>query len=332
MDRFDDEQILRFAPGDHTKQPMPNQSEIPITLLAIGMDRAGLRMIQEVLGEVDLGILVTADAEGGVELVARMRPPIVLLDVSLRTPGGMDLLERILAAAPETAVIVLTDQVLTDQVLTDQAPTDQQSAECGLEAIRKGTCDYLIKPVAPLELLKRISQRAEEVRVRYRATRMELELIEASSFQGIVGRSPKILEVIDRVRRIAPHFRSVLLFGETGTGKELVARALHNLSPASAGPFVACNCSAVVETLFESELFGYVQGAFTGAQQDKLGLLEYAHGGPCCSTRSATCRSGCSRNSCGCCKTRRSCGSGRPFRARSTSGLWRRRIGICERW
>jgi len=86
-------------------------------------------------------------------------------------------------------------------------------------------------------------------------------------------------EVFDRIRRIAPHFRSALVVGETGTGKELVARALHNLSPARSGPFVACNCSAVVETLFESELFGYVKGAFTGARQDHLGLLEYAHGG-----------------------------------------------------
>jgi transcriptional regulator with PAS, ATPase and Fis domain len=107
--------------------------------------------------------------------------------------------------------------------------------------------------------------------------RIDLELVQA--FQGIVGRSQKMQEVFDRVRRIAPHFRSVLLTGETGTGKELVARALHDLSPARVGPFVACNCSAVTETLFESELFGYVKGAFTGARQDHLGLLEYAHGG-----------------------------------------------------
>ena len=102
---------------------------------------------------------------------------------------------------------------------------------------------------------------------------------EISRFQGLIGRSPAMLEVFDRIRRIASHFRTVLLCGETGTGKELAARALHDLSPVSVGPFVACNCSAVVETLFESELFGYAKGAFTGAQQDKLGLLEFAHGG-----------------------------------------------------
>lgn len=107
----------------------------------------------------------------------------------------------------------------------------------------------------------------------------EHELAAMPQFQGLIGRSPKMLEVFDQLRRIAPHFRAALLRGETGTGKELAARALHDLSPASVGPFVACNCSAVAETLFESEIFGYAKGAFTGAQQDKLGLLEYAHGG-----------------------------------------------------
>lgn len=108
---------------------------------------------------------------------------------------------------------------------------------------------------------------------------LEYELAAIPRFQGLIGRSAEMLEVFDQIRRIAPHFRSVLLCGETGTGKELAARALHDLSPAGVSPFVACNCSAVVETLFESELFGYAKGAFTGARQDKQGLLEYAHGG-----------------------------------------------------
>src|SRR5437879_5103914 len=88
-----------------------------------------------------------------------------------------------------------------------------------------------------------------------------------------------MLDVFARVRRVAPHFRTALVTGATGTGKELVARALHRLSPAASGTFAVCNCSAIVETLFESELFGYVKGAFTGATQDKSGLFEYANGG-----------------------------------------------------
>jgi PAS domain S-box-containing protein len=108
---------------------------------------------------------------------------------------------------------------------------------------------------------------------------LEGELLESSRFDQLVGRSPQMLEVFARVRRVAPHFRNALVTGATGTGKELVARSLHNLSPVSTGRFAVCNCSALVETLFESELFGHVKGAFTGATQDRVGLFEYAGGG-----------------------------------------------------
>jgi transcriptional regulator with PAS, ATPase and Fis domain len=108
---------------------------------------------------------------------------------------------------------------------------------------------------------------------------LENELIENSQFATMVGQSPAMLEVFHRIRRVASHFRTVLLTGETGTGKELAAQALHKLSPAASGPFVTCNCSAVVETLAESELFGHVKGAFTGAVQDRIGVFEAANGG-----------------------------------------------------
>src|SRR5205823_2140357 len=97
--------------------------------------------------------------------------------------------------------------------------------------------------------------------------------------EGMIGSSPAIGEMFSRIRRIAPHYRTVLITGETGTGKELAARAVHNLSPVANGHFVTLNCSAVVETLFESELFGHVRGSFTGAAQDKMGLFEYADKG-----------------------------------------------------
>ena len=98
-------------------------------------------------------------------------------------------------------------------------------------------------------------------------------------FEGIIGRSPLILGVFARIRQVAPHFRNVLITGPTGTGKELVAHALHHLSPTPASTFAICNCSAFAETLLESELFGHVKGAFTGATHDKQGLFEYANGG-----------------------------------------------------
>jgi transcriptional regulator with PAS, ATPase and Fis domain len=104
------------------------------------------------------------------------------------------------------------------------------------------------------------------------------ELMDTSQFEGMVGRSPLMWEMFGQIRRVAPHYRSCAVTGPTGTGKELVAHALHKLSQAS-GPLVVCNCSAVVETLFESELFGHVKGAFTGADSNKMGLFEFAHGG-----------------------------------------------------
>jgi DNA-binding NtrC family response regulator len=109
--------------------------------------------------------------------------------------------------------------------------------------------------------------------------KLENELLENFEFHGMIGRSPLMLELISQIRRVAPHFRSVLVTGPTGVGKELVARALHRLSPGEKGNFVALNCSSISETLAESELFGHVKGAFTGAQQDKVGVFEYADGG-----------------------------------------------------
>src|SRR5262245_13457309 len=126
---------------------------------------------------------------------------------------------------------------------------------------------------------QRIGALVTEARRRQRTLQLEDELLAGCEFEGLVGNSPIMWDLFSKIRRIAPHYRTVLVTGETGTGKDLVARALHRLSPATAGRYVVLNCSAVVETLFESELFGHVKGAFTGATQDKMGLFEHAHGG-----------------------------------------------------
>jgi DNA-binding NtrC family response regulator len=148
-----------------------------------------------------------------------------------------------------------------------------------VEAIQKGACDYLNKPVSIPALRKRVEKLLVDARQWQRALELDRESLETCQFQGMIGRSPLMWDLFARIRRVAPHYRSALITGPTGTGKDLVARALHNLSPARSGRFVTCNCSAVVETLFESELFGYVKGAFTGANTDKMGLMEFAHGG-----------------------------------------------------
>jgi DNA-binding NtrC family response regulator len=176
----------------------------------------------------------------------------------------MDVLERIMEEDPSTNVILMTAYY---------------STESAVEAIRKGACDYLNKPLRIDQLRERVGQLIGEARARQRASELDEELIQAHSFRGIIGRSPVMQEVFSRVSRIAPHFRTALLTGQTGTGKELAARALHDLSPVAKGPFVVCNAAALPENLVESELFGNMRGAFTGANQDKAGMFEHAHGG-----------------------------------------------------
>lgn len=243
---------------------MGNASGPALSLVAIDDDADSLALIEGALKREHLEILTAGDACAGLELVLRRRPEIVLLDLVMPKMNGMEVLERILDAAPETEVILITAHYSTDSAV---------------EAIRKGACDYLTKPLAVAVLREKIARLADEAWRRRRALRLDGELLRTHQFEGIVGRSPLMLQVFDRMRRVAPHFRTALITGATGTGKELVAQALHRLSPASKGRFAVCNCSAIVETLFESELFGHVKGAFTGAAQDKAGLFEYANGG-----------------------------------------------------
>jgi DNA-binding NtrC family response regulator len=235
-----------------------------VTVVAIDDDPAALDLVRAALKQQPLEILTASDPEAGLELVLRERPQIVLLDLMMPKMSGMDLLERIVDAAPDTDVVLLTGHYSTDSAV---------------EAIRKGACDYLTKPISIADLRQRMSRFIGEARRKQVAQDLENELLRAHQFEGMVGRSPLMLAVFTRIRRVAPHFRTALVTGATGTGKELVAEALHKLSPVSGGRFAVVNCSAVVETLFESELFGHVRGAFTGASQDKIGLFEYANGG-----------------------------------------------------
>jgi DNA-binding NtrC family response regulator len=238
--------------------------ESPLTIVAIDDDSESLELLRDALRSQDLRLLTAANPADGLRFVAEHHPDIVLLDLVMPGVTGMDLLERILAAEPRAGVILITGHY---------------STESAVEAIQKGASDYLTKPVSIAMLRERVGRLADETRRRRLSRRLGGELLKASRFEAMVGAGPLMVEVFDRIRRVAPHFRSVLITGATGTGKELVARALHRLSPAAAGNFVVCNASAVVETLFESELFGHVKGAFTGAIQDKIGLIEHADGG-----------------------------------------------------
>ncbi|HUO17779.1 MAG TPA: sigma-54 dependent transcriptional regulator [Verrucomicrobiae bacterium] len=234
-----------------------------LTLLAIDDNRENLELIRAALEGQSIEVLTADDPEAGFEIFLTRRPRLVLLDLVMPKVSGMQLLERIVAVDPVVDVILFTSHY---------------SPESAVEAIQKGACDYWTKPLEVEKLRSRVGVFLAEAARRRETLRLDRELVDACQFEGMVGRSPLMLDVFARIRRVAPHFRTVLVSGPTGTGKELVANALHRLSPAR-GQFAVCNCSALVDTLVESELFGYVRGAFTGAQQDKVGLFEYADGG-----------------------------------------------------
>ena len=233
-------------------------------LVVIDDDPANIKFARFVLADEGLEIHSATDAEGGLELIRRTRPQIVLLDLVMPGVEGMEVLQQILEFDPGIDVILMTGFY---------------STESAVEAIQKGAADYFPKPFTPERLRGKINQIKEDSKHRQRSLKLENELLENFEFDGMIGRGPLMLELVSQIRRIAPHFRSVLVTGPTGVGKELVARALHRLSPGQKGHFVALNCSSISETLAESELFGHVKGAFTGAHQDKVGVFEYAEGG-----------------------------------------------------
>jgi DNA-binding NtrC family response regulator len=235
-----------------------------VTVAAIDDDKSSLDFIKAALKQHPVEILTETDADSGLKMVLDRHPQIVLLDLMMPTMNGLEVLDRIVEAAPTTEVILITGQY---------------SAESAVEAIRRGASDYITKPVNLNLLRDRVGKLVAEAQQRQTALQLDAELLKTYQFEGMIGRSPLMLQVFARIRRVAPHYLTALVTGASGTGKELVAAALHRLSPVSNNRFAVCNCAAVVETLFESELFGHVRGAFTGAVQDKVGLFEYAHGG-----------------------------------------------------
>jgi DNA-binding NtrC family response regulator len=243
---------------------MKTDAETAFRLLVIDDESQNLGLIELALEQQGLEILTTTDSEAGLAVFREKHPEIVLLDLVMPKISGMDLLEQMIVSDPGAEVILMTGHY---------------SAESAVEAIRKGAADYLTKPLDVLALRDRVCALVSQHRSRRLATQLDRQMVDTFQLEGIVGRSPLMMDVFASIRRVAPHFRTALITGDTGTGKELVAHALHRLSPVSDKTFAVCNCSALVETLFESELFGHVRGAFTGATHDKVGLLEYAHQG-----------------------------------------------------
>jgi DNA-binding NtrC family response regulator len=189
---------------------------------------------------------------------------LVVTDLRMPDGDGLDVLRAAKAHAPATAVILLT------------AYAEWKSAK---EAIRLGALDYFEKGQEPDELNHRIDMALAGRALRRENENLRAQLRERYALSGLIAQSPAMHDILDLVERVAPTDATLLIQGESGTGKEVIAKAVHHASARAARPFVAVNCGAVPETLLESELFGYMRGAFTGAAVNKLGLFEEADGG-----------------------------------------------------
>jgi DNA-binding NtrC family response regulator len=250
--------------GISTKTVEIAAPRMALTPCILDEDPGQLEGLAAVIGEMGYEPIPTTDPEEALRLVRRGRCRLLLADLHMPGMRRYEFLDRVLRCDPGVHVIVMTREY---------------TLETALEAIRRGAADFLPKPVDRARLKKTLDEVAALYDQRRRVKALEEQLLKDLEFHGIVGKSPVMLEVFDFARMVARHYTNVLLLGATGTGKELVARAIHQISPVSQQKLAVCNCSALVDTLLESQLFGHMRGAFTGATDTRPGLFEYANGG-----------------------------------------------------
>ena len=239
-------------------------SEDSLTVAVLDDEPAMVEMLQESLRCLGFGSIGTCDPKCALELIEQGRVRVVMSDIKMPGMDGLQMLQQALQRDPGVYVILMTGYYSLDNAIA---------------AIKRGAYDYIPKPVDRLRLKKSLDELAESFHRRKRIRELEHQLLSDLEFHGIVGKSPAMLDVFEMVRKVARHYTNVLLVGATGTGKELVAQAIHQMSPVAQQRFAVCNCSAMVDTLLESQLFGHMRGAFTGATDTRPGLFEYANGG-----------------------------------------------------
>jgi len=233
-------------------------------ILAVDDDADLLRLVSNYLVSAGHQVAAAEDPVEAERSLATGDWDLLLTDLDMPERSGIDLLRKAKEVDPTLAVVVLTGHA---------------TVESAVEAMKAGAFDYLKKPFPAPDLLVVIEKGLRQRELERENRRLRRELREKYHFKNLVGKSPAILEVFRLVERVGPTSSTVLILGKSGTGKELVARALHEVSPRSDRNFVRVNCSAIVETLLESELFGHERGAFTGAVTTKKGLFEVANGG-----------------------------------------------------
>jgi two-component system NtrC family response regulator len=237
---------------------------IKAKILAVDDEPEMLETLEEILSGAGYEVRIETESPKAFELIARERPDLIITDLVMPEVDGIDFLERVKAHYPRIPVILLTGYATVDTAV---------------DAMKKGASDYLSKPFLAAELLLRVEKcltwRELDEENRYLRERMQKEDQESN----IIGQSRALWQVVQLVDKVAPTDAAVLLSGESGTGKDLLARAIHKRSMRRDGPFFSMNCAAFTENLLESELFGHERGAFTGAGDTKRGIFEVADKG-----------------------------------------------------
>ncbi len=235
-----------------------------MTVLIID-DEPGLRQtVSLILADEGYQVNTASDGEEGFARAKELEPDIILCDVRMPRLSGLDFLDRYREFGGHAMVIVMTAY---------------GSIELAIDAMKRGAYDYLPKPFSPDQLVLTLRKAEERESLRREVTRLREEVSIERRFRDIIAKAPAMKKALEVAVKVARHPSSVLITGESGTGKELVARLIHTESDRVDAPFVPVNCGAIPENLLESELFGYVKGAFTGAERDKPGLFEVASHG-----------------------------------------------------
>jgi two-component system response regulator HydG len=243
-------------------------TELSAGILVVDDEESNLKVLERMLQKAGYRVFLAASGPEALDVLRSEQPELVLTD--LRMPGmdGLELLRAARTVAPSTEVVLMTAF---------------GTVEIAVEAMREGAYDFVTKPLNRHDVLKSLAKAREKAQLLAENRRLREQLASqqrsGSPLMGMVGASDEIRSVLESVGQVAPSEATVLITGESGTGKELVVRSLHELSGRSAGPLIRVNCAAIPENLFESELFGYEKGAFTGAANRKPGRFEMADGG-----------------------------------------------------
>ncbi|HEY4740004.1 MAG TPA: sigma-54 dependent transcriptional regulator [Candidatus Acidoferrales bacterium] len=245
-----------------TQASETSRKNLPLCVLDDESDQ--IELMTSRLARAGFPAVGTKDANEALQMVRRGVCHAVIADNQMPEMDGWKFLENALHSDPGMYVILANGCY---------------SVESAIEAIKRGAYDYLCKPIDFARLLKTLDDLAQVFTQRGHIRNLDEQILSSLEFHGIIGKSPAMLEMFDLARKVARHYRNVLITGPTGSGKELVAQALQKMSPVAHERFAVCNCSALVDTLLESQLFGHVRGAFAGATDSRPGLFEYANGG-----------------------------------------------------